>query len=211
MPHFRTAALRQVGGWDAWNVTEDADMGLRLARSGYRMDDLLSKTLEEAPNDLRGWMKQRIRWNKGYLQTLIAHLRNPLALLGEAGWAATGAFLALALGGLTSSLLYPFFTVAVMVAALDGSFLAVGKSFGDSATLMAGTVTLSGSFALVAAPALGALRRRAFGLLRWLPLLPAYYWLVSIAAWLALVEYVWDPHRWNKTEHGLARTSRYSA
>jgi glycosyltransferase XagB len=208
--HFRTVALRKVGGWDAWNVTEDADIGLCLLRAGYRMDDLPSRTLEEAPKNLPSWMKQRIRWNKGYVQTLISHLKDPAALLREAGWVPTCAFLALALGGMVSSLLYPAFALAVATAAFDGSLFSVGKGFGNAATLMAGTVALSGSLALIAAPALGAMRRRAFGLLKWLPVLPLYYLAVSIASWLALVEYVRDPHRWNKTEHGLARTSRYS-
>ncbi|WP_181832564.1 glycosyltransferase family 2 protein [Bosea caraganae] len=208
--HFRTSALREVGGWDAWNVTEDADIGLRLLRAGYRMDDLPSRTLEEAPDSFSSWLKQRIRWNKGYVQTLISHLRDPLALLREAGRGPTCAFLALALGGMVSSLLYPAFAVAVAAAALDGSLFAAGKSFGDVATVMAGAVTLSGSLALLAAPTLGAVRRRAFGLLKYLPLLPVYYALVSVASWLALVEYARAPFRWNKTEHGMARTSRYS-
>jgi glycosyltransferase XagB len=50
--HFRTSALRRVGGWDAWNVTEDADLGIRLARHAYRTVDLPSTTREEAPRSL---------------------------------------------------------------------------------------------------------------------------------------------------------------
>lgn len=209
--HFRTAALREVGGWDAWNVTEDADIGLRLIRAGYRMDDLPSRTLEEAPRSLPGWMKQRIRWNKGHVQTLISHLKDPAGLLRDAGLLPACVFLALALGGLISSLGYPVFALALVAAMLDGSLLALGNRFGDLATIMALTLAFAGTFALMMAPVLGALRRNAFRLLRWLPLLPFYYLLVSVAAWLALVEYVRAPHRWNKTEHGLARTSRYSA
>jgi cellulose synthase/poly-beta-1,6-N-acetylglucosamine synthase-like glycosyltransferase len=208
--HFRTAALRKVGGWDAWNVTEDADIGLRLLRAGYRMDDLPSRTLEEAPKNLPAWLKQRIRWNKGYVQTLVSHLKDPAALLRETGFVPACAFLALALGGVVSSLGYPVFAAAFAVAAWHGSVVTSGNRFGDAATLMALTVAFAGSFALMIAPALGALRRRAWGLLGYLPLLPFYYLLVSAATWLALVEYVRAPHHWNKTEHGLARTSRYA-
>lgn len=211
MPHFRTAALRKIGGWDAWNVTEDADIGLRLVRAGYRMDDLPSRTLEEAPRNLPAWLKQRIRWNKGYVQTLVSHLKDPAALLREAGLIPTCAFLALALGGIVSSLGYPAFAAAFAMAIWTDSLLAFGNRFGDAATLLSLTLALSGLFSLMIAPTLGAIRRRAFGLLKGLPLLPLYYLFVSVAAWLALVEYVRAPHRWNKTEHGLARTSRYSA
>lgn len=207
--HFRTAVLRRIGGWDAWNVTEDADMTLRLVRAGYRMGDLPSQTLEEAPHDFRSWLHQRIRWNKGYLQTLITHLKQPRTLLREAGWLPTCTFLALALGGMVSSLVYPVFVFALAAALWDGSFLQTGKSLGDGATLLAGTVTVAGSAALLIAPALGAIRRRAFDLLKWLPALPIYYGFVSVACWLSLVEYVRSRHRWNKTEHGLARNSRY--
>jgi len=38
--------------------------------------------------------------------------------------------------------------------------------------------------------------------------LPVYYVLISWAAWRGLFEFVWAPSRWNKTDHGLARTSR---
>jgi cellulose synthase/poly-beta-1,6-N-acetylglucosamine synthase-like glycosyltransferase len=53
---------------DAWNVTEDADLGLRLAIAGHRIADLPSATLEEAPQRLGAWMRQRRRWMKGFLQ-----------------------------------------------------------------------------------------------------------------------------------------------
>ena len=73
--HFRTAVLQKICGWDAWNVTEDADLGIRLSRMGYEVADLPSSTLEEAPATLAKWMKQRTRWMKGYMQTCISHSR----------------------------------------------------------------------------------------------------------------------------------------
>ena len=66
--HFRTRLLREVGGWDPFNVTEDADLGLRLARRGLRMAMLDSTTWEEAPNTWRVWQQQRTRWHKGWMQ-----------------------------------------------------------------------------------------------------------------------------------------------
>jgi cellulose synthase/poly-beta-1,6-N-acetylglucosamine synthase-like glycosyltransferase len=38
--HFRTQVLQVGRGWDAWNVTEDADLSIRLARAGFRIGDL---------------------------------------------------------------------------------------------------------------------------------------------------------------------------
>lgn len=207
--HFRTEALRQVGGWDAWNVTEDADIGFRLVRAGGRIADLPSATLEEAPTFLRAWMKQRTRWLKGYLQTLISHLLAPHRLLREAGPVATLIFLVLALGTLLGTLGYPFFALGFILAMLNGSLLNPDSPFELLLSAITLTLTGAGISVVFLVPALGAWRRGAVDLWRWLPGLPLYYLLVSAAAWLALVEYSNRRFAWNKTEHGLARSSRY--
>src|SRR5690606_21252526 len=84
--HFRRAALEAVGGWDPYNVTEDADLGVRLARFGYRAATLTLPTREDAPDQLGAWMRQRTRWYKGWLQTWLVHTRQPLRLTRELGW-----------------------------------------------------------------------------------------------------------------------------
>jgi cellulose synthase/poly-beta-1,6-N-acetylglucosamine synthase-like glycosyltransferase len=66
--HFRTVTLREVGGWDPHNVTEDADLGMRLARFGYRSGVVASSTYEEAPADIGRWLGQRTRWFKGWMR-----------------------------------------------------------------------------------------------------------------------------------------------
>ncbi len=207
--HFRTEALRRIGGWDPWNVTEDADIGFRLMRSGGRMADLPSHTLEEAPLTRRAWLKQRTRWLKGYLQTLISHLLAPHRLLREAGAVATLTFMVLALGTLLSTLGYPFFLLATLLAWLDGSLFEPEGLFELALSSLALTLTVAGVCVVFLVPALGAWRRGAVDLWRWLPFLPVYYLLVSLAGWLALVEYGHRRFVWNKTEHGLARSSRY--
>lgn len=209
--HFRTRALRAVGGWDAWNVTEDADLGLRLVRAGYRIGDLASRTREEAPVTVPAWLRQRSRWIKGYIQTLVTHLRSPGLLLREAGFAASLTFMALAFGTVATALGYPVFAAALVLAWLDGSlWLSIG-GLGHAAAIMAIVVSLFGTVAILAPPALGALRGGKPHLLVLVPLLPLYYVLVSVAAWLAFYEYLTDPHRWNKTMHGLSRRSTGSA
>jgi len=201
--HFRTEVLRSLGGWDAWNVTEDADLAVRLAKAGYRIDDLPSETREEAPVTVKAWLKQRSRWIKGYMQTVVTHSRRPLALLREAGLAATFTFAALALGTIVTALGYPIFAVAAAFAYLEGSLFAPADAFATFTAAFALAIWLFGMLALFLPPAIGALRRPA--LLRLLPLLPLYYGLVSIAAWMALYEYFNRRFVWNKTEHGLAR------
>ncbi|WP_293797179.1 glycosyltransferase family 2 protein [uncultured Bosea sp.] len=203
--HFRTEALRAVGGWDAWNVTEDADLGFRLVRAGYRIGDLPSNTREEAPLTLPAWLKQRSRWIKGYIQTLVTHSRAPLRLLREAGLAATFAFLSLVFGTVATALGYPAFAIAAMIAYWDGSLFEPVGTIATLTSIIALGVWLMGSVALFVPPIVGALRRGAPGLLLLVPLLPLYYALVSVAAWMAFYDYFNRRFAWNKTEHGLAR------
>jgi cellulose synthase/poly-beta-1,6-N-acetylglucosamine synthase-like glycosyltransferase len=209
--HFRTDVLRQAGGWDAWNVTEDADLGIRLARLGYRTEDLPSTTLEDAPSDLCAWMRQRSRWLKGYWQTCITHSRHPLTTFRElGGWGFAAAAVVL-FGTVLSALAYP---VLAAVAALTlGEIAARGPdSLADAIALGAASGLFALGFAAMAAPAAVALHRR--GLIRLYPfvlLLPFYYVLVSAAAWIALWKLMVDPFSWSKTEHAAPRTSRSAA
>ncbi|SIQ97547.1 glycosyltransferase [Bosea sp. TND4EK4] len=203
--HFRTQALRAVGGWDAWNVTEDADLGLRLVRAGYRMGDLPSDTREEAPVSIKAWLRQRSRWIKGYMQTAMTHSRAPLALLREAGPAATITFTSLIIGTIVTALGFPIFALATIAAYWEGSVFSPPTPFVTLTSAFATTVWLLGAVALFAPPAVGAIRRRDPGLLLLLPILPLYYGLVSIAAWMAFYEFFARRFAWNKTEHGLAR------
>ncbi|MBD2748530.1 glycosyltransferase [Microvirga sp. BT688] len=206
--HFRTSLLRKVHGWDAWNVTEDADLGIRLARLGYEVRDLPSSTLEEAPGTLRLWMRQRTRWMKGYVQTAASHTRKPWIMLRQLGlWRFSGA-LALTWGAVLSALVYPLFTGLYVASWLAGPEQALGLRLATAFKAYALTLFVSG-LASVLIPACVALhRRKLWRLLPWILLLPLYYGLVSVAAWRGLWELAIAPFRWNKTSHGLARTSR---
>jgi glycosyltransferase XagB len=208
-PHFRASVLRDLGGWDAFNVTEDADLGVRLARAGWRTARLATPTLEEAPAQPLAWLKQRTRWYKGWMQTYCVHMRQPLRLwrgLGPAGFLIVQIILGL---GLFSALAHPVF-LALLIASLLG-LTGADNAFGAAWGLVA-ILSLTGFGAGYASAALmwwEALRRRPVaGLWPFVALVPVFWLLLSIAAWRALFQFSLAPDLWEKTEHGLARTSR---
>jgi glycosyltransferase XagB len=209
--HFRTERLIEIGGWDAWNVTEDADLSFRMARAGYRTAELASWTLEEAPSDAGIWMRQRTRWLKGYMQTIATHSRHPLCLVREAGPGDALTLLALALATVVSSIGYPFFLAGVLYALLAGGFMQPASMQDMILRTLALGLFGSGLFSMIVPALLGAYRRRVRSLWLMVPLLPFYYLLVSLAAWRALYELIVAPFHWNKTDHGLARSSHYTA
>lgn len=118
--HFRTAVLRRAGAWDPYNVTEDADLGLRLHRLGYRCGVIRRQTLEDAPTSLSVWLNQRTRWYKGWLQSWLVMTRAPFATARDMGWFAYMVFQLLIGGMLLSSLAHPllFVSLAFMTIAI---------------------------------------------------------------------------------------------
>jgi cellulose synthase/poly-beta-1,6-N-acetylglucosamine synthase-like glycosyltransferase len=210
--HFRTAKLREVGGWDAWNVTEDADLGFRLARFGYRSVTFNSTTNEEAPIRFKAWLKQRSRWIKGWMQTWGVHMREPMRLWREAG--ARGFFtLNIIIGGnVLTALAYPVLVVelaAYLVTAgagiMPGWFLTGSLAPLHIATVAAGFV----STVLIGLMGLSRRGRLRSGWI--LAATPLYWACLSIAAWRALWQFWTDRYRWEKTEHGITRSRQSSA
>jgi cellulose synthase/poly-beta-1,6-N-acetylglucosamine synthase-like glycosyltransferase len=205
--HFRTAVLRQVGGWDPYNVAEDADLGIRLCRLGYRVAALPSTTYEEAPTRLLPWLRQRTRWYKGWMQTWHVHTRRPLRLtrdLGPAGFSAFQLFLAC---NVLSALVHPIFMAALCYSLIARPPLQVISAVVQHTPIFA-AVLIAGYGSTVALDLIG-LRRRKLLAHAWVLLLsPLYWFLLSFAAWRALLQLLYDPHGWEKTEHGLAKNSR---
>jgi cellulose synthase/poly-beta-1,6-N-acetylglucosamine synthase-like glycosyltransferase len=204
--HFRTDVLRRIGAWDPYNVTEDADLGMRLARHGYRTTVIASTTYEEAPARLRPWLRQRTRWFKGWMQTWLVHMRAPRRLMRELGFKGFVVFQLLAGGSALAALVHPLFLIQliweVASAGRTGSNAAALSTSWHAATLLIGYLA-SIMLALV------GLKRRGLLDCAWaLMLMPLYWLLLSLAAWRALDQLLRDPYRWEKTEHGLARNSR---
>jgi cellulose synthase/poly-beta-1,6-N-acetylglucosamine synthase-like glycosyltransferase len=207
--HFRTSVLEELHGWDPWNVTEDADLGIRLALSGYRVDDLPSTTWEEAPSTLPAWLRQRTRWMKGFMQVIVTHSRHPIRALRDLGPLRFVAAITLTLGTVATALGYPFFVVVVIAWILSGSLPGIVHPIGAFEAAVGLNLLVAG-FVAITAPAVTALRRRGWLARLWpfVAVLPLYFGLMTVAAWRGLFELALKPFRWNKTEHGLARTSR---
>jgi cellulose synthase/poly-beta-1,6-N-acetylglucosamine synthase-like glycosyltransferase len=197
---FRRAALERVGAWDAHNVTEDADLGIRLARAGLRTELIASTTMEEANCRPWPWVKQRSRWIKGYMVTWGVHMRRPRQLWRDLGPRAFWGFQAHFLGSLSQVLLAPLLWSFLLVAAGVGHPLAAA---------MPGWVFLALSLGFAAAE-VASLAIAAAGLRRtghkmaavWVLLLPFYFPLATAAAYKALWELGLRPFYWDKTAHG---------
>jgi cellulose synthase/poly-beta-1,6-N-acetylglucosamine synthase-like glycosyltransferase len=205
--HFRTAVLREAGGWDAWNVTEDADLGFRLARFGYRSVTFDSTTHEEAPIRFKAWLRQRSRWMKGWMQTWSVHMRKPRRLWREAR---PRGFLTLNIivgGNVLTALAYPILVVELAAYLVtEGSGGAPGWLFSGSLAPLH-VVTIAAGFLSTLIIGLMGLSRRGRLRLGWVLAATPFYWgLLSIAAWRALWQFWADPYRWEKTEHGVTQS-----
>jgi glycosyltransferase XagB len=200
--HFRTAALRDLEGWDPYNVTEDLDLGMWIARRGWRVEILDSVTWEEANSRIGNWVRQRSRWLKGYMQTYLVHMRSPRRLRRELGTMNFVAFQVLIGGTPLAALLNP------VMWGLTAAYVVSGSSF--IAHLFAGPVfyvgmtsMVLGNFAFMYCLVTGCLLRNQPRNAKWMVLAPLYWLLMSIAAWKASMQLILRPHYWEKTRHGL--------
>ena len=201
--------LRRVDGWDPYNVTEDADLGMRLARLGFATTVIGSTTYEEAPAHVRPWIRQRTRWFKGWMQTWLVHMRHPLRLARQLG---VGGFLTFQLvvgGTVLSALVHPLFIAMFAYAVATNRVFPVGADVASA--VLAGLCGSALTAGYLTSAMLGLIGLKRRGLLRHgyvLLLMPLHWLLLSIAAWRALWQLIGDPFRWEKTAHGLAHTSR---
>ena len=205
--HFRTRVLQAVGGWDPYNVTEDADLGLRLFRRGYRCGVLSRPTYEEAPTEIKAWLGQRTRWFKGWLQTWLVLMREPSRLVRDMGLWPVLVFQVLVGGLVLSSLAHPLLLayVGVVLWRLVAEQAAIGAL--DLTLFAFDFVNIAGSylvFILLGRIGMTLRERLAVGP-RWM-LTPFYWMLISLAAWRAVRELHDNPFFWNKTAHRPAQS-----
>jgi cellulose synthase/poly-beta-1,6-N-acetylglucosamine synthase-like glycosyltransferase len=204
--HLRRRVLDAVGGWDPFNVTEDADLGIRLHRLGYRTRVLDSITYEEANSDFINWVKQRSRWYKGYLQTWLVHMRAPGQLWRQLG---TGGFLGFHVTvGATPllALANPFMWLLTVL--WFGSGLHVVRELFPPLIFYPALVSVVLGNFLALYQLVIALRLAGHPNLVVPALLSPLYWvLMSIAAIRAFAQLLIAPSYWEKTLHGLDRAA----
>ena len=197
----RRSALDTVGGWDAHNVTEDADLGLRLARHGYQTEVIRIVTEEEANARLWPWIRQRSRWLKGYALTWFVHMRHPRRLLRDLGWSRFLGVQVLFLGSLSQLLLAPLiWTLWLPVLGFPHpltGFLSTGTLW-VIASIFAVSTTVEIMIHVWAARVAGKQR-----LIGWIPTLAVYYPLATLACWRGILQILYRPFLWEKTMHGL--------
>ena len=200
--HFPRAVLQAAGGWDPYNVTEDADIGVRLHRLGYRIAMLPSRTREEAVSSLVPWVKQRTRWIKGWMQTYAVHMAAPGRLLRETGW--RGFFmLQFVLGGpLLSAFVHPLFYVMLGGELLSGEFMVAPESVWGSLLMLVTVFNLVTGYLLAILLAVAISLRAGRSAPIWVLLTIPFYWLlISLAAYRAAYQLLRRPHHWEKTPH----------
>jgi glycosyltransferase XagB len=204
--HFRIDILRQVGAWDPFNVTEDADLGLRLARLGYSTAMLDSITYEEATAHRKNWLHQRSRWLKGFMQTWLVHSREPLKMRRELGTYGAAAAHAVTLGVVLSALFHPFFLLHAVFVLASLHFYELTPSPYMTSLMGINFVVFAVGYACAIYAGYKALRHKkiaGWGLA--LVTMPFYWLLISLAGWIALWQFITKPHHWNKTEHGRSQ------
>jgi cellulose synthase/poly-beta-1,6-N-acetylglucosamine synthase-like glycosyltransferase len=210
--HFYTAVLRKVGAWDPYNVTEDADLGMRLARFGYRADMIASTTYEEAPAQTGAWLRQRTRWFKGWMQTWLVHMREPRRLLRELKLPGFIAFQLMVGGTVFAALVHPLFMGGLIYATASGDNMWHGDNVAIALLgTLYGTTAIIGYFSSAFLGLLGLMRRGLTSTAWVLALTPLHWLLLSLAAWRAVYQLAVAPYAWEKTEHGLAKTSQRAA
>lgn len=205
--HFRVEALRRMGGWDPYNVTEDCDLGARIARSGLDIAMLDSTTWEEAVTRTQSWVKQRSRWVKGYMQTYLVHMRHPVKLWRQLGPRAFCDFQVLVGGSALMLLFNP------LMWALTVAYLASGSTTlaGEIRSLFPPIVYypsllcfVAGNFLFFYASLYVCVRHGYHALTRYALLSPVYWLLMSAGAWAGFISLLRNPHYWAKTEHGVS-------
>ncbi len=202
---FRRAALDELGRWDAHNVTEDADLGIRLARRGWRAEMIDTTTREEANCHPGAWIKQRGRWLKGYALTYAVHMRNPIRLWRDLGTGQFVGFQILFLGTLSLFLLAPLLWSFWVIP--FGLPHPVADALPKAALASMVALFVLSEAANMAISAIGVRRNGDRWLWKWIPTTIFYFPLAAIASYRALADLIMRPFFWDKTRHGLSLPS----
>lgn len=200
--HIHLKRLRELGDWDPYNVTEDADLGIRLAMQGFKTHTLDSITMEEAPLGLNAWLKQRSRWIKGYMQTWLVYMRHPKALYKNLGYNGFWGFQLFIGGPCLSFLIAPFlWTVCALWLYSIIHLPAIPVWLLGMCLLSMLSSMLCHLWLAIAAVKHWQWKHMTTAII----LFPFYWLLHSIASFKALWQLIFRPHFWEKTTHGLTQ------
>jgi cellulose synthase/poly-beta-1,6-N-acetylglucosamine synthase-like glycosyltransferase len=202
--HFRTADLRMLQGWDPFNVTEDADLGMRLFKEGYKTAIIDSVTLEEANSKWGNWLRQRSRWIKGYMQTYLVHNRDIRQFTRKQ--TLHSLIFHLVVGGkIAFIIINPFLWLATISYFVAYSYVgpAIESLYPSYVFYMAVTSLIFGNFLFMYYYMIGCMKREQYSILKYTFLIPFYWIMISIAGFIALYQLFFKPHYWEKTVHGL--------
>jgi glycosyltransferase involved in cell wall biosynthesis/cellulose synthase/poly-beta-1,6-N-acetylglucosamine synthase-like glycosyltransferase/O-antigen/teichoic acid export membrane protein len=202
--HFRTDHLRKINGWDPFNVTEDCDLGVRLFKLGKKTAIIDSVTLEEANSRVKNWIRQRSRWLKGYIQTYFVHMRDPIRFIKEHRLHALIFQLVI---GLRISFILINPLLWIMTISYFTAYSLVGPQiesiFPPAVYYMAVFSLVFGNFMYLYNYMIGAAKRGTWSVVKYVFLMPFYWFMTSVAALVAFYQLIVKPHYWEKTTHGL--------
>jgi len=202
--HFKTENLKKLEGWDPFNVTEDADLGMRLFKKGYTTAIIDSITLEEANSKWGNWLRQRSRWIKGYMQTYLVHTRNQKEMVKQTGIHTL--FFHLIIGGkIAFILINPILWIATI--AYFSLYAIVGPTiehlYPPFVFYLAAFSLIFGNFLFLYYYMIGCAKKGQWDLIKYVLLIPIYWLMISVAGGIAFYQLIFKPHYWEKTVHGL--------
>jgi cellulose synthase/poly-beta-1,6-N-acetylglucosamine synthase-like glycosyltransferase len=203
--HFKFEYLIELGGWDPFNVTEDADLGVRAYDKGYKVAIINSTTYEEANNEMFNWVRQRSRWIKGYMQTHLVHMRNPVALWKKLGWKGFLGFNFFIGATPITFLVYPLL-LCVFFCYVILDLETIRTLFPDWVLFMSIINLMVGNILMIYVNMMAVFKRRYYELILFAVANPVYWLLHSWAAYKGLYQLVVKPFYWEKTNHGLSKT-----
>lgn len=207
--HFRVDVLKKISGWDPFNVTEDADLGVRMAAENKRVGIIDSTTYEEANRSIGNWIRQRSRWIKGYMQTSLVYNRNPIKLIKVLGFWKWSSFQMIVTGTPFTFLINPIMWIIFLFWIFTHNMITFPPI--PEAIILMGTISLvAGNIIMILLNFAAAFSRKYYSLVPFSLLNPIYWVLHSIAAYKALWQLFFKPFYWEKTEHGITNFEAFA-
>ncbi len=204
--HFRIDQLRELGGWDPYNVTEDADIGIRISRRKMKTAMLECYTYEEATLKVWSWVKQRSRWYKGHVQTYLVHMRRPVKLLQDLGWKKFLLFQFTFGGAISMPLINPVLWIITAISLFAPWLFSSLYLLPIQSICIFNLVVGNSAYLLLYTVACTKMKKY-----KSIPLaltMPVYWILISVAAWRGLIQLIRNPFYWEKTLHGVTKTAK---